>query len=730
MKLFQVSAIVAGLAYAAFMMVFCVFDPLHAGLPTEMGGLMLRLDPKTMALNQVWLLIARSAIALKLADPIATIKALNALCAGASLCGLLLVFRRLLACGMSRVEVSALFFRGDDNPNNSAPQTENSHAVMSLLNGAFSRRERVALTLGILGAGLVYAFSAPLWITANRAGPQAFDTLLLLVVIWLSTSFFLWPSLRGACLVGAVAGMGIVEIPVFIVAMIVLLIFYFRTVINFELPLQRYFVAAMVSVGVGFTVQLVLVSLLLRESLGSAIPVTQAVRLMAASHLDALQDFGFSPQRMCTLFWVSMPFVLVLCHSLHKEMETRWDTIALLIVATGSLGLTLLNCPYASGSDWRECGGGSLIVALVIVFATGYFISRWCLVATVAHPRREEADNDKRVALGIVGWRILRVVGVGGLVLTLALAVGQPILNWELTGPIRMHGDTVTDGIGADTSGGGLDQSDAFVIDPEADAVALARSAMDLLDQGRVDEVEQIVLPWMARMKPALDRDRMDLLHARTLLARGNNNLDSARILLLHILPRHLPEQDRIGEWMLEVGLGKQDWSMVERDCQTILKVNPLHVRANELLGRALLKRGATQKAIIHLSKTLTFVTNAPILTAMGEAYLRTDQADLARETLEAAIRQPDVSGDAYLLLAQVLVKQGQPDAVIELVRDTPTAFHSPEMDLVLAVQLQSSGQALACRRILDLAHTRRDQMNVRQIRQLDELLRQTADAN
>jgi hypothetical protein len=114
----------------------------------------------------------------------------------------------------------------------------------------------------------------------------------------------------------------------------------------------------------------------------------------------------------------------------------------------------------------------------------------------------------------------------------------------------------------------------------------------------------------------------------------------------------------------------------------------------------------------------------------MGEAYLRTDQADLARETLEAAIRQPDVSGDAYLLLAQVLVKQGQPDAVIELVRDTPTAFHSPEMDLVLAVQLQSSGQALACRRILDLAHTRRDQMNVRQIRQLDELLRQTADAN
>ena len=733
MKLYQISAIVAGLAYAAFLMVFCVSDSLHAGLPTEMGGLVLRLDPQTMALHQVWLLSARSAVALKLADPIATINALSALCAGAGLCVLLVVFRRLLACGMSRLDVSTLFLQGGDDPDNPVPQIENAHAAMSLLYGEFSRRERVALTLGTLGAGLVYAFSAPLWITATRAGPQAFDALLLLVAIWLTTSFCLRPSLRGACLVSAVAGVGMAESPVFVAVAIALIFFYFRAIIHFELPFQRFFVAAMVSAGVGFTVQLVLAALLLRESLGMVIPLTRVIRAMTEGHLAAVQAIGFSPHWMWMMLWAGIPFILALCLSLSNQLETRLGAIALLILGTGALGVVLLNFPYTPGSGWRGRGEVSLIAALVIVFAAGYFISRWCLVATVAHPRGEEVDADEGAAAdneGIVGWLALRVVGAGGLVLTLALAVVQPVLNWELASPIRMHGYTVTDGIGADTSGRELDQSDAFVISPEADAVALARSAMDLLDQGRVDEVVRIVLPRLARIKPALDRDRMDLLRARALLARGGRNLDSARILLLRLLPRRLPEQDRIGEWMLEVGLSKQDWSMVERDCQTILKVNPLHVRANEVLGRALLKRASLRMAVIHLSQTLTFVTNGPILTAMGEAYLGTDQEELAREALEAAIRQPDVSGDAYLLLAQVLVKQGQTEALIELVRDTPTAFRSPALYLVLAVQLQSSGQARACRQILDLMNTRREQMNVRQIRQLDELLRQTADAD
>jgi tetratricopeptide (TPR) repeat protein len=221
----------------------------------------------------------------------------------------------------------------------------------------------------------------------------------------------------------------------------------------------------------------------------------------------------------------------------------------------------------------------------------------------------------------------------------------------------------------------------------------------------------------------------MGLLRARVLLARGGRNLDSARILFLHLLPRGLPEQDRIGDWMLEVGIAKQDWVMVERDSLTILKRNPLHVRANEWLGRALLKRSSLRMAVIHLSQTLTFVTNGPILTAMGEAYLRTDQADLARTALEAALLQPDVSGDAYHLLARVLVKQEQPEAVIELVRNAPEAFRSTELDLLLATTLQARGQTQASRQILDLLNMRREQLTVLQIRDLDKLRRQTADA-
>jgi hypothetical protein len=220
----------------------------------------------------------------------------------------------------------------------------------------------------------------------------------------------------------------------------------------------------------------------------------------------------------------------------------------------------------------------------------------------------------------------------------------------------------------------------------------------------------------------------MDLLRARILLARGGRNLDSARILLMRLLPRGLPEQDRIGDWMLDAGLAKQDWTILERDSLTILKRNPMHVRANEVLGRALLKRSSLRMAVIHLSQTLTFVTNGPILTAMGEAYLRTDQADQARTSLEAALQQPDVSGDAYLLLAHVLLKQEQPDALIERVSNTPAPFRSPELDLLLATTLQARGQTQASIQILNLLNTRRDQLTVRQIRDLDHLLRQTAD--
>jgi hypothetical protein len=730
MKLFQIVAIVAGLAYAAFLLLFCVSDAFHAGLPAEMGGLVLKLDPQTIALHQVWLLSARSAVALKLANPEATINALSALFSGAGLCGFLVVFRRLLACGMSRVDVSTLYLlQGNEDPDRPLPQVGSAHEALSLMIAEFTRRERMALAIGTIGAGLVYAFSASFWIMATRAGPGAFDALLLLVAVWLTTSFGLRPSLGGACLVSAVAGIGIAESPVFLAVAGALIFFYVRAIIHFELPFQRYFVAAIGSACLGFAVQLGLASLLLRESLGSAIPVSRVVRAMAAGHLGALQDVGSSPHWMWTMLWAGIPFILALCLSLSHQREHRLGTLALLTLGTGALGVVLLNFPYTPGADWRGRGEVSLIAALAIVFAAGYFISRWFLVATVHRPRGGDAADDDSVAdvadrEGMFGWILLRVFGAGGFILAAAVAVIQPGLNWDVVNPVRMNEYTVRDGSVTNPAGTGAARPEAFVFDASADAAAVAVSAMRLLDQGRAGEVERVILPHLARMRPALNRDRMDLLRARILLARGGRNLDSARILFLRLLPRGLPEQDRIGDWMLEAGIAKQDWNILERDCLTILKLNPLHVRANEVLGQALLKRSSLRMAVIHLSHTLTFVTNGPILTAMGEAYWRTDQADLARTTLEAALRQPDVSGDAYLLLARVLVKQEQPDAVIDLIRNTPEPLRSPDLDLLLATTLQARGQTQACRQVLELLNTRRDQLSVRQVRELDNLLR------
>jgi tetratricopeptide (TPR) repeat protein len=426
-------------------------------------------------------------------------------------------------------------------------------------------------------------------------------------------------------------------------------------------------------------------------------------------------------------------FVLALGLSLSQQREHRLGTAALLTLGTGALGVVLLNFPYTPGADWRGRGEVSLIASLAIVFAAGYFISRWFLVATVYRSGSgEDTGDDSFVDVadreGMWGWVLLRMFGAGGFILAFGLAVIQPGLNWSIVNPVLLNENWVRAGSVADSATTNAVRPEAFVIDASADAAAVADSAMFLLDQGRAGEVERIILPHLARLRPALNRDRMDLLRARILLARGDRNLDSARILLMRLLPRGLPEQDRIGDWMLDAGLAKQDWTILERDSLTILKRNPMHVRANEVLGRALLKRSSLRMAVIHLSQALTFITNGPILTAMGEAYLRTDQADQARTSLEAALQQPDVSGDAYHLLARVLVKQEQPEAVIELVRNAPEAFRSTELDLLAASILQARGQTQASRQILDLLNTRREQLTVLQIRDLDKLRRQTAD--
>jgi len=321
---------------------------------------------------------------------------------------------------------------------------------------------------------------------------------------------------------------------------------------------------------------------------------------------------------------------------------------------------------------------------------------------------------------------VLRIVGAGGLLVSVSLALIQPWLNWRHVDPLRAAAHAAWDwGATAAPIGGGEDRPDGLVLDPAADAPTVAAAAMALLDEGRVDEVERLVLPRLSRLKPPLDRDRMDLIRARLLLARGGRSMESARILLLRLLPRGLAERDRMGEWLLQISLAKQDWSLAERDAQTVLKLNPRHLRANEVLGRALLKRSAPRLAAIHLRQTLGFATNAVLLTAFGEACLRDDQPEQAETVLREAIRQPDVAEDAYLLLARALAAQGRAEEVAACVSDTPESLRSPELLLLLAGILRADGRIQECRQVLDELNARRGRMTQPQLRELDTLARQ-----
>ncbi len=336
--------------------------------------------------------------------------------------------------------------------------------------------------------------------------------------------------------------------------------------------------------------------------------------------------------------------------------------------------------------------------------------------------REEIADNIS--ASRIACWLALRVTGAGGLLCVAALLAAQPWLNWKIVDPRGLRTQTVAE-FGADDGGGGA--AAAYAVDPGADAAALAAAAMALLDEGRIDAVEQRILPRLSKLRPPLDRDRMELLRGRVLLARGGRGLESARIFFLRLLPRGLPEADRIGDWLLEAGLRQQDWNTVERDCQTIRRLLPHHPRANEVLGRALVKRGAPRLAASHLQLVLNTQTNAALLTVFGEASLRAGEPEQSRGALEAAVRLPDASGDAHLLLARALLEKGQTEAALETLRETPAARRTPALVLFHANLLFDRGQPAACRRELEALDAWRDQVTVLQRREWETLRAKTA---
>lgn len=726
MKQLRLWAVCAGVAYTVFLWFFCISNGLHAGVPAEMGGQALGISPRAMALHQVWLLSARAAVALKLASPESSLNALSAIFAGAALCGLLVVFHRLLACAMSRLDVSTLFVAGD-HPD--APQPVASvHTALAQISAEFTRREQRAVTFGTIGAALVYAFSAPSWVAATRAGSNSFDVLLLLFAVWLISSFCLKPTLMGACLASAVAGIGLAETPLFLAVGCALVFFYLRTVLYNELPFQTYFVAAVVSVCVGFSLQLGLASLLLRGSPGGgAVPLTGIVRIMMDGHFHALRAIQISPYWMWALLWSGTPFMIALGLSLSGQMENRLNVVTCQVLATVALAPGLLNFPYTPWSIWRGTGDLSVITSLFIVFAAGFLICRWWLLATLPAPAIDQSPHDttdETDNVGVAKWALARFIGVGSFGCVAALILVQPWLNWDKIDPLCLPSQTLTEfnnGVPAVAGNANI------LIDPDADAHMLAGWAMELLDQGRVDEVEQVILPYIVRMRPALSRDRMELLRARVLLARGGRGLESARIFLLRLLQLDLPEEEQIGNWLLEVGLQTRSWDVVERDCQTIRRRNPLHARANEVFGLALINRGAPRLAIGYLQQTLNTITNAALLTVLGEAHLRLDETDQARTALEAATRQPDVGSEAYLFLARTLLKQGEHKAAMQVIQETPPAHASPELLLLHATLLFEHDRLQECRTVLEVIGEQRERLTVAQMRQWDALLRQTA---
>lgn len=725
MKSLRWLAVIAGLVYTAVLCCFCIADVVAAGQSAEMGWQVLGLDPRTMALHQMWLLSARIAVSTGVFSPEITLNALSAIYAGAALSGVVVVFYRLLACSMSGINVATLFLIRDDEPEG-VPQQKiaKAHDVVNILTDEFSRSEKRGLVFGTIAAGMVFAFFAPLWVNATRAGPASFDILLVLLAVWTTSSFCLRPSKLGAFFASAVGGVGLAESPLFIAVGVVLTVFYMRTVLQNDLDVQTFFLIAVGSICGAFMLQLGMASFLLSESREVAIPITHVVRLLINGHYKALLSVPTSPYWMWTLLWAGIPFVIALSLSLSAQSKIRVNYMACMALGSISLALVLFNFPYTPWWVWRGAGEISIITSLMVVFASGFLACRWWLLSKVTSPRAGMSTEAAMQDIGSIEmwhWFFWRSVGVLGVVTTVVVLVWLPWQNWCHIDPQALQAQTETEHDQLGPLGKG-----EFEVPADADVVALLKLALEMLDKGMLDELEQVVMPRLSRVRPPIERDKMELLRARILMARGGRSLESARIFFLRLLQRDLPEQADIARWLLETDLKSQDWNLVERDAQTIRKILPDDNFANEMLARAVIKRGAPRLAVGHLQQVLLSDTNAMLLTVLGEATLRIGDAESAMEPLKFAISLDDASGDTFLFLAMAYKKSGNIEKALATLDAVPAKLLTPELVLYHAEMLNSLGMTAACREKLGVLEGFSERLNIMQRRQRDALLMDT----
>ena len=148
---------------------------------------------------------------------------------------------------------------------------------------------------------------------------------------------------------------------------------------------------------------------------------------------------------------------------------------------------------------------------------------------------------------------------------------------------------------------------------------------------------------------------------------------------------RTAPDSYRAHQIMADAFVAMQQQERAIPEYQSVVRQNPDLPGVHEALSQCLMTTGRFQEALAALRSELDLspVASARLLTRIGQVQMALGDNSSAAVSLRSAIKDPQVPGQAYLLLARVLQQQGQPQASIPLFKhylsidpDSPTAYY------------------------------------------------------
>ncbi|MDD2597988.1 MAG: tetratricopeptide repeat protein [Kiritimatiellae bacterium] len=364
--------------------------------------------PDTPVIHPLWLALTQMLAALPFGGVIERLNFSSVVYGSLSVAILFRITKRLIF-ELIRESPAVQFIPEDDS---NGGQTVGTHFKK------FCQAEVREYLLSVVGASIVaccFAFCTPFWIAASALSFQAFDTLLVLVVIDRFFSYYFSGNSKSCIITVFLCGVGVIESPLFIVITPLILLFVLRRSIIFEQISESFIILLMVTFMVGVNLNLgILTFLSLSGKILTGGLLLQIFKEQGHSHFNALAR-GLPPSGwllivLQTVFPVLIVYQSLKIFSLYQSELRKWKWGIINLIITFTTLYYLLNMPE---SAWWMARSGShlpVIPYLSTSFVAGMLFTYWMLLAFMQ--RANEKNEQEGVGI------YLRVLGctLGGLI--------------------------------------------------------------------------------------------------------------------------------------------------------------------------------------------------------------------------------------------------------------------------------------------------------------------------